>query len=73
MSFELKKLSNKIWVTGQIMVSNIANIKAQGFNTIINNRFDGEIRMGERGLVTKPNAMAPFLLNFTELKCKMGP
>ena len=42
MNFELKKLSNKIWVTGQIMVSNIANIKAQGFNTIINNRFDGE-------------------------------
>ena len=42
MSFELKKLNDKISVTGQIMVADIANIKAQGFSTIINNRFDGE-------------------------------
>ncbi len=42
MSFELKKLDDKIPVTGQIMVADIANIKAQGFSTIINNRFDGE-------------------------------
>ena len=44
MSFELKKLSDKISVTGQIMVADIANIKAQGFSTIINNRFDGKTK-----------------------------
>jgi sulfide:quinone oxidoreductase len=43
MSIEIKKLNKNISVTGQITADDIAEIKAQGFTTIINNRDDGEI------------------------------
>jgi uncharacterized protein (TIGR01244 family) len=39
---ELKRINERVSVSGQISVDDIAHIKAAGFTTIINNRPDGE-------------------------------
>ncbi|GHA25845.1 TIGR01244 family protein [Devosia pacifica] len=39
---ELKRINDRISVSGQISPADVATLKAEGFTTIINNRPDGE-------------------------------
>lgn len=39
---ELKQITDRVSVTGQVLPDNVAQLKAAGFTTIVNNRPDGE-------------------------------